>query len=99
MIVLSSSQDKLEAAKRLGATHGLDSNDPEWDVKVRELTGSRGADHVVDVVGASTIVRSLRAARPGGLVSAIGFLSASEEHDLIPDIILGAKTSRWPVVV
>ncbi|KAK2607033.1 hypothetical protein N8I77_005742 [Diaporthe amygdali] len=94
VIALSSSQEKLEAAKQLGATHGLDSNDPDWDVKVRELTDGRGADHVVDVVGASTIVRSLHATRQGGLVTLVGFLSASEKHDLIQDIILGAKTVR-----
>ncbi|KAL1883980.1 hypothetical protein Daus18300_000088 [Diaporthe australafricana] len=94
VIVLSSSHEKTEAAKRLGATHGLDSNDPEWDVKVRELTGGRGADHVVDVVGASTIIRSLRAARPGGLVSAVGFLGGPEKNDLTLDIILGLKTIR-----
>lgn len=96
MIALSSSPEKLESAKRLGAAHGLDSNDPEWDVKVRELTGGRGADHVVDVVGAKTIVRSLRATRNGGLVTAVGFLGGSENHDLIPEIILGAKTGMWP---
>ncbi|KAI7782247.1 alcohol dehydrogenase [Diaporthe eres] len=94
VIALSSSPEKLEVAKRLGAAHGLDSNDPEWDVKVRELTGGRGADHVVDVVGASTIVRSLRATRKGGLVTAVGFLGGSENHDLIPEIVLGAKTVR-----
>lgn len=96
MIVLSSSSEKLEAARRLGAAHVLDSNDPDWDVKVRELTGGRGADHVVDVIGASTIVRSLHATRQGGLVTAVGFLSGSEKHDLIPDIVFGAKTGMWP---
>lgn len=96
MIALSSSPEKLEAAERLGAAHVLDSNDPDWDVKVRELTGGHGADHVVDVVGASTIVRSLNATRQGGLVTAVGFLSGSEKHDLIPDIIFGAKTGMWP---
>lgn len=97
VIALSSSPEKLNAARRLGAAHALDSNDPEWDVKVRELTGGHGADHVVDVVGASTIVRSLRAVRQGGLVTAVGFLSGSEKHDLIPDIVFGAKTSKWPL--
>lgn len=48
-------------------------------------------------MGASTIVRSLRATRKGGLVTAIGFLSVSEKHDLIPDIVFGAKTSSWPL--
>ncbi|POS75091.1 hypothetical protein DHEL01_v206518 [Diaporthe helianthi] len=93
VIVLSSSPEKLEVAKQLGAAHGLDSKDPEWDTKVLELTAGRGADHVVDVVGASTILRSLRATRKGGFVSAVGFLGGSENHDdLIPEIVFGAKT-------
>lgn len=50
----------------------------------------------MDVIGASTIVRSLHATRQGGLVTAVGFLSGSEKHDLIPDIIFGAKTGMWP---
>lgn len=58
------------------------------------MTGGRGADQVLDVVGASTIVESLRALRQDGLVSAIGFMSASEKHDLIPELIFGAKTSK-----
>lgn len=95
MIALSSSAEKLEIAKRLGAAHGLDSNDSEWDKKILELTDGRGADHVVDVVGASTIHRSLRATRKGGLVSAVGFLGGSENHDdLIPEIVFGAKTGK-----
>lgn len=95
MIALSSSAEKLEVAKQLGAAHGLDSNDPEWDTKVLELTGGHGADHVVDVVGASTIHRSLRAVRKGGLVSAVGFLGGPENHDdLIPEIVFGAKTGK-----
>ncbi|KAG8164251.1 hypothetical protein KVR01_006169 [Diaporthe batatas] len=95
VIALSSSPEKLEVAKQLGAAHALDSNDPEWDTKILELTGGRGADHVVDVVGAPTIHRSLRATRKGGLVSAVGFLGGSENHgDLIPEIVFSAKTVR-----
>ncbi|KAI8309145.1 hypothetical protein K4K59_009391 [Colletotrichum sp. SAR11_240] len=46
------------------------------------------------VSGAATIAESLRALRQDGLVSAIGFLSGSEKHDLIPDLVFGAKTIR-----
>lgn len=50
----------------------------------------------MDVVGSSTILRSLRATRKGGLVTAVGFLGDSEKHDLIPEIVYGAKTSMCP---
>lgn len=94
VIMLSSSDEKLETAKQFGAVHGLRSDDPHWDDKVREYTGGRGADHVVDVIGGASIVQSLRAVRQGGLVTLVGFLSASEKHDLIPDILFGAKTGE-----
>ena len=38
------------------------------------LTGGRGADHVIDVVGGENIARSIGAVRIGGTVSLIGFL-------------------------
>jgi NADPH:quinone reductase-like Zn-dependent oxidoreductase len=48
---------------------------PDWEKKVRELTGGAGADHVVEVGGAGTFARSVRATRPGGQISLIGVLS------------------------
>lgn len=92
--MLSSSDEKLETAKQLGAVHGLRSDDPHWDDKVREYTAGRGADHVVDVIGGASIQQSIRAVRNGGLVTIVGFLSASEKHDLIPDILYGGKTGE-----
>lgn len=94
-IAFSTSEEKLDLLRKLGASHVLSyKNKPNWSKDVLELTGGRGADHVVDVVGAATIAESLRALRQDGLVSAVGFLSDSEKHDLIPDIIFGAKTSK-----
>jgi NADPH:quinone reductase-like Zn-dependent oxidoreductase len=42
---------------------------------VRELTGGRGVDRVVEVGGPATIDQSLRAVAVGGEVTLIGFLS------------------------
>ncbi|KAK1672890.1 putative zinc-type alcohol dehydrogenase-like protein [Colletotrichum godetiae] len=78
-----------------GAEHAINyKNNPTWSRKILTLTNGRGADQVLDVVGASTIAESLRALRQDGLVSAIGFMSAPEKHDLIPEFIFGAKTIR-----
>ncbi len=44
-----------------------------------ELTGGAGADHVVEVGGAGTLTRSLRAARYGGFISLIGILGGISE--------------------
>jgi NADPH:quinone reductase-like Zn-dependent oxidoreductase len=75
-VVTSSSDAKLERAKALGADHGINyKTTPEWDKAARALTGGRGVDHVLEVGGAATLVRSFGAIRVGGKISIIGGLS------------------------
>ncbi len=77
---ISSSDAKLERAKKLGLDAGLNYRDhPEWDKWVVEQTGGRGADRVIEVGGAGTLTRSLRALRIGGVISQIGVLSPTGE--------------------
>ncbi len=90
---LSSSQEKLERAKAMGLDAGLNYRDnPEWDLWANEQTGGEGVDLVVDVGGAGTLARSLRAIRPGGTVAQVGALAASTDPFPIPLII--HKTAR-----
>ncbi|WP_223067504.1 zinc-dependent alcohol dehydrogenase family protein [Paenibacillus caui] len=87
VIVTSSSDDKLERAKQLGADFGINyRTTPEWDKAALEWTNGRGADHVVDLGGAATLNRSVGAVRFGGRISLIGILSgaAVEDFQLIP---------------
>lgn len=92
MIATSSSDEKLELARQLGATHTINyRRQPEWDREVQKLTNNKGVDHVVEVGGAGTIEKSLNSLRQGGLVSIIGILTASQQHDLIPALLFGAK--------
>lgn len=50
VIATSSSDDKLEIAKRLGATHGINyKKTPDWEKEVLRLTKDRGADHIIEV--------------------------------------------------
>jgi NADPH:quinone reductase-like Zn-dependent oxidoreductase len=78
VIVVSGSPGKLMRVKALGATYGIDRNEVEdWDARVLELTGGRGADHVLEM-GGGDITRSLNAIRVGGRISIIGLLSSSE---------------------
>ncbi|RYG39405.1 NAD(P)-dependent alcohol dehydrogenase [bacterium] len=76
VIVTSSSDEKLERAKALGADETINYKEqPEWDKAVRRLTGGEGVDHVVEVGGAGTFERSLKSARFGGAVHLIGVLT------------------------
>jgi NADPH:quinone reductase-like Zn-dependent oxidoreductase len=89
VIVTSSSEDKLERARGLGADHLVNyRRTPDWDQQVRELTEGRGADLVLDTAGADTLDRSLAAARHGGTVFAIGFLTGGQAQiDLMRVIV------------
>jgi len=76
VVITSSSDEKLERAKAMGAWHGLNyETTPEWGPKVRELTGGRGVDLVVEVGGAGTLEQSLLATRMGGTIALIGVLA------------------------
>ena len=85
VIITSSSDEKLQRAMALYARHGINyKTTPEWGDKVRELTGGRGVDHVVEVGGAGTLAQSLRAVRMGGQISLIGVLSGMGQVNPLP---------------
>ena len=78
-IVTSSSDEKLERATALGATHVVNyKTTPEWGKKVLELTGGVGVDQVVEVGGAGTLVQSMEATRVGGMIGLIGILAGTD---------------------
>jgi NADPH:quinone reductase-like Zn-dependent oxidoreductase len=75
-ILISSSDEKLQRARPLGADHLINyKTTPDWGKAAREISGGRGLDHVVEVGGAGTLERSIRAVRPSGIVSLIGVLA------------------------
>ena len=76
VIATSSSDDKLERARRLGAWKGINYvTTPDWAERALELTGGTGVDHVIEVGGPGTTDQSIKATRPGGTVSLIGVLT------------------------
>lgn len=92
VIATSSSDDKLERAKRLGATHGINyKRTPDWDKAALELTGGRGVDQVVEVGGAGTFMRSLSAIRVCGKISLIGVLAG--DATVNPMLMLGKRAN------
>jgi NADPH:quinone reductase-like Zn-dependent oxidoreductase len=76
VIVTSSSDKKLAKARAMGADEGINyKQTPDWEKRARELTGGKGVDRVIELGGAGTMARSMRAVRMGGMVSLIGVLS------------------------
>ena len=74
-IVTSSSRDKLERAHNLGADVVVSHAEDDVVQAVKEATGGRGADIVVETVGEATWERSLAAAAQDGRVVVCGATS------------------------
>jgi NADPH:quinone reductase-like Zn-dependent oxidoreductase len=74
-IVTSSSGDKLERASALGAEATVNHTDDDVVEAVRQVTGGRGADVVVETVGEATWERSLAAAGQDGRIVVCGATS------------------------
>ncbi|SFB71212.1 zinc-dependent alcohol dehydrogenase family protein [Massilia yuzhufengensis] len=75
-IITSSSDDKLQRARDLGAHHTINYREiPEWHEEVLALTQGKGANVVLEVGGKGTVNRSVSAAAMGGTVAIIGGVS------------------------
>lgn len=85
---VSSSDEKLARAAGLGLDAGLNyRKDPDWERWAFEETGGEGVDLVVEVGGAGTLGRSLKAIRTGGTIAQIGILAGVAESIQIPSIL------------
>jgi len=90
VILTSRSAAKRTRARTAGAHETVDSNDPTWPARVRELTGGEGVDHVVDSVG--DLRASIDCLRVGGLVSQVGYLASMKlEADVFPVLLANAR--------
>jgi NADPH:quinone reductase-like Zn-dependent oxidoreductase len=86
VIVTSSSDEKLERAKALGADHGINYRSvAEWGKAAADWAGG-GVDHVVEVGGKDTFQQSIEAARVGGTILVIGVLSGFAQQIAIPSL-------------
>jgi len=85
VIATSSSDEKLERAKTLGADHVINyKTTPDWGRVAREMTGGKGVDVVVEVGGENTLNQSFDAARVGGDIVVIGVLGGFSSPVMIP---------------
>lgn len=89
VIVTSSSDEKLERARALGADHTINyRSDEKWGSTARDLAAGDGVDNVIELGGTETMKQSLIAVRPGGTLSLIGVLSgATTGNVLLPFIV------------
>jgi NADPH:quinone reductase-like Zn-dependent oxidoreductase len=88
VIVTSSSDEKIERVRKLGASAGVNyKQHPDWEKQVLELTGGKGVDCVIENGGVGTLSRSFQCVGWGGKVTLIGVLAGPQgnanPHDLM----------------
>lgn len=73
IIAIDLDVNRIEQAKKFGATDGVNSGDPDWKKKVMALTDGWGVDVAVEAVGIpQTFEMATQIVRPGGHVANVG---------------------------
>lgn len=92
VIATSSSDEKLERVRELGADETINyREDEDWDKAVLDLTEGIGVDHVIEVGGTGTLPRSVKAVRVGGHIALIGALDMSGDFNPVPIFMKGIR--------
>ncbi|WP_413736368.1 zinc-dependent alcohol dehydrogenase family protein [Sodalis sp. RH21] len=77
-VIISGRLENGERARALGADHYIDSTREDWVEAVYAITGDRGADHILEVIGGSHLGKSVQLAAVGGHICQIGALEGFE---------------------
>ena len=85
--------EKCARCRELGAFRAIDYRNEDFVSVVKEETGGRGADVILDMVGGEYVARNIRAAARDGRIANIAFLRGSRvEVDLAPAML---KRLTW----
>jgi NDMA-dependent alcohol dehydrogenase len=81
-------ENKLEYARRFGATHTVNASQKNVVDEVRGLTGGRGADYAFDAIGSeATTLQILDGIRPGGTAVIVGMAPMSARAPITPYVM------------
>jgi len=72
VIATAGSGEKLERAKELGARYGINYNEESIEDGVMRITGGRGADVCIEMVGGRVLQESIRAVAHNGRLATCG---------------------------
>jgi tumor protein p53-inducible protein 3 len=103
VIVTAGSEDKLAFCRELGAEVGINYKEEKFADRVLTVTDNRGADVILDFVGAPYWDDNMRSLAIGGRLMLIGFLGGSKgQMDLGPIMgkratVVGTTLRRTPL--
>ncbi|KAM0670063.1 hypothetical protein ACQRIU_000458 [Beauveria bassiana] len=100
VIATTSSDAKAASLRALGADHVINYREnPEWGAEARKITGGVGVDHIVEVIGPSSMAQGLKAIKIGGVISIIGFVGGeAEAQPGFLDCLMNLCTARGLMV-
>jgi NADPH:quinone reductase len=86
------SRDKCHACERLGATRGIDYKHEDFVKIVKEATGGRGVDVILDMVGGDYLQRNINALAVEGRLVCIAFLQGAQAQINLAPLMLKRGT-------
>ena len=85
------SDDKCRACEALGAERGINYREADFVAVTRTLTGGRGVDLILDIVGGSYVPRNLKALAIDGRLVQIGFMEGEPTASVDFRRVLGQR--------
>ncbi|HEX2497227.1 MAG TPA: NAD(P)H-quinone oxidoreductase [Actinomycetes bacterium] len=90
--VTSGSAAKLERCRQLGAEIAINYRTEDFVAGIKEGTGGRGADVILDIMGASYLARNIEALAPAGRLAVIG-LQGGRRAELDLGALMGKRAA------
>jgi putative PIG3 family NAD(P)H quinone oxidoreductase len=87
VIVTCGSDEKCDAALKMGAVHAINYRTEDFVAEVRDATGGKGVAVVLDMVGGDYVARNLACLADDGRHVSIAFQRGAEATIPIPDIM------------
>ena len=83
------SKEKCDACEKLGATRAINYRDEDFAAVIKDVTGGKGVDAILDMIGADYFERNLSALAKDGCLSIIAFLggAVADKVNLAPIMV------------
>lgn len=92
IIATASTEEKLQHAKSMGATHLVNYSEEGWEQKVLEYTDGEGVDVALEMVGGDVFKKTLKCLAPFGRLVIYGVASRVQPK-LYPSYLMGKNQS------
>ncbi|EFG38624.1 NADPH2:quinone reductase [Brucella sp. NVSL 07-0026] len=78
VITTAGSKEKCDACVKLGADRAINYHEEDFVAVVKEMTGGKGVDVILDMVGGDYVERNYKAAAEDGRIVQIAFLNGAK---------------------